>query len=137
MKLIKLVKFKRKWHNRNLFWFFKKYFGKITKVFKKIKKCKNLNKYLNCNIKINSLKMSQNENFENNRNMHIYNSNENNQNFNSLSNSITDLQNNFINFAVSQALTNPFVINNITNSVISNISKNLFLKSHQKQLLTL
>ena len=61
--------------------------------------------------------MSQNENFENNRNLHIYNSNENNQNFNSLSNSITDMENNFINLAVSQALTNPFLINNITNSL--------------------
>jgi len=34
--------------------------------------------------------MSKNENFEYNRNMHIYNSNEKKQNFNSLSNSITD-----------------------------------------------
>ena len=76
--------------------------------------------------------MSQNENFENNRNMHIYNSNENNQNFNSLSNSITDMQKNFINIAVSQALTNPFVINNITNSVISNISNNPFFKIPSK-----
>ena len=61
--------------------------------------------------------MSQNENIENNKNMHIYNSNENYKNFNSLSNSITDMQKNFINLAVSQALTNPFLINNITNSV--------------------
>ena len=37
------------------------------------------------------------------------------------------MENNFINLAVSQALTNPFLINNITNSVISNISNNPFL----------
>ena len=81
---------------------------------------------------VNSLKISQNENFENNRNMHIYNSNENNQNFNSLSNSITDQENNFINLAVSQTLTNLFLINNITNSIISNISNNPFFKIPSK-----
>ena len=58
---------------------------------KKFKILKIINKYLNSNIKINSLKMSQNENFENNRNIHIYNSNENNQNYNSLSNLIINI----------------------------------------------
>ena len=42
------------------------------------------------------------------------------------------MENIFINLAVCQALTNPFLINNITNFVISNISNNLFFKIPSK-----
>jgi len=64
------------------------------------------------NVERNNLKANNNYSFKN-------------PNFNNSSNNLDNSQLNNINLAVSQALSNPFLINNLANSVISNINNKM------------
>ena len=72
--------------------------------------------------------MEPRENVERN-NIEANNNYFNNPNFNNDSTILDNAQLNNINLAVSQALSNPFIINNLANSVISNINNKMVFKA--------